>query len=58
MDDVYSCVEDTQIFQEKIQRLGNVVERITKQTIECSFFIRDYCSCGFGSKDVILRTLS
>jgi hypothetical protein len=48
MVEVYSFVEDVESLPQQIKRLRNVVVEITKQTLECAIFLREYTGNGFG----------
>jgi hypothetical protein len=50
MVEVYSFVEDVESLSQKIKRLENVVTEITKQTLECAIFLREYTGHGFTGK--------
>ncbi|KAJ7840984.1 hypothetical protein B0H13DRAFT_2365945 [Mycena leptocephala] len=50
MVEVYSFVEDVDSLSQKIKRLENVVTEITKQTLECAIFLREYTGHGFTGK--------
>jgi hypothetical protein len=47
MEDVYSFVEASDSFQNKVQLLEETISRILKQTVECAIFIREYTGHGF-----------
>jgi uncharacterized protein YwgA len=47
MAEVYSFVDDVESL-EKVKRLKDVVVEITKQTVECAIFIREYTGHGFS----------
>ncbi|KAF7347058.1 WD40 repeat-like protein [Mycena venus] len=47
MAEVYSFTDDVDFLKDKIKTLENVILKITIQTIECSFFIREYTGHGF-----------
>jgi hypothetical protein len=47
MAEVYSFVDDVEPL-EKVKRLKDVVVEITKQTVECAIFIREYTGHGFS----------
>ncbi|KAF7340415.1 WD40 repeat-like protein [Mycena venus] len=49
MAEVYSFVDDVGSL-EKVKRLKAVVVEITKQTVECAIFIREYTGCGFSGQ--------
>ena len=52
MAEVYYFVEDTESL-EKMKRLKDVVTEISRQTVECAIFIREYTGHGFsGTKPV------
>ena len=53
MKDVYGFVEDVKKFPDKIDRLEDTILQILGQTVECSFFIREYCGHGFGGMNVM-----
>ena len=53
MKDVYSFVEDVKKFPDKIHRLEDTILQILGQTVECSFFIQEYCGYGFGGMIVM-----
>jgi len=57
MRDVYSFVEDVKKFPDKIDRLEDTILQILRQTVECSFFIQEYCGHGFGGMIVVLDHL-
>ena len=57
MKDVYSFVEDVKKFPDKIDRLEDKILQILRQTVECSFFIQEYCGHGFGGMIVVLDHL-
>jgi hypothetical protein len=48
VEDVYSFVDTVKAFPEKIAVLEDTIIKILKQTVECSFFIREYCGYGFS----------
>jgi hypothetical protein len=50
MEDVYSFVEASDSFQEKVQLLEDAIGRILKQTVECAIFIREYTGHGFAGE--------
>ena len=54
MKDVYSFVEDVKKFPDKIDRLEDTIIGILGQTVECSFFIQEYCGRGFGGMIAVL----
>jgi hypothetical protein len=47
MDDVYSFVEASESFQDKVNLLEDTISRLLKQTVECAIFIREYTGHGF-----------
>ncbi|KAJ7328358.1 hypothetical protein DFH08DRAFT_815860 [Mycena albidolilacea] len=47
MAEVYSFVDDVESL-EKVKRLKDIVVEITKQTVECAIFIREYTGHGFS----------
>jgi len=57
MKDVYSFVEDVKKFPDKIGRLEDIILQVLGQTVECSFFIQEYCGHGFGGMIVVLYHL-
>jgi hypothetical protein len=50
MEDVYSFVEASDSFREKVQLLEVTIGRILKQTVECAIFIREYTGHGFAGE--------
>ncbi|KAF7348802.1 WD40 repeat-like protein [Mycena venus] len=50
MVQVYSFVEDVESLPQQIKRLENVVVEITRQTLECAIFLREYIGHGFGGR--------
>jgi len=48
MNDVWSFVEDVKSLPDKMRRLEDIIEKIQKQTVECSIFIREYLGHGFA----------
>ncbi|KAF7348825.1 WD40 repeat-like protein [Mycena venus] len=50
MVNVYSFVEDVESLPQQIKRLENVVVEITRQTLECAIFLREYTGQGFGGR--------
>jgi hypothetical protein len=50
MKDVYSFVEASDSFKQKVQLLEETIEKILKQTVECAIFIREYTGHGFGGE--------
>ena len=50
MEDVYSFVEATQSFRNKVEVLEKTINKILKQTVECAIFIREYTGHGFGGE--------
>jgi hypothetical protein len=50
MEDVYSFVEASDSFQNKVHVLQKTIDRILKQTVECVIFIREYTGHGFGGE--------
>ena len=53
MEDVYSFVEASNSFKQKVQLLEETIEKILKQTVECAIFIREYTGHGFGGELII-----
>ena len=47
MKEVYSFVDALATYPEKIEILEVTILAILKQTVECTFFIREYCNQGF-----------
>ena len=56
MEDVYSFVEASESFQERVQVLQETIDKILKQTVECAIFIREYTGHGFGGEPNVLRS--
>jgi hypothetical protein len=56
MEDVYSFVEASDSFQDKVHVLQRTIDRILKQTVECVIFIREYTGHGFGGELNILMS--
>lgn len=54
MEDVYSFVEATESFQNKIVVLGKTIVHLLKQTVECVIYVREYTGHGFGGEWPIL----
>ncbi|KIM86959.1 hypothetical protein PILCRDRAFT_293290 [Piloderma croceum F 1598] len=52
MEYIYSFVEASDSFQNKIQRLRTTIDEILKQTVECVIFIREYTDHGFLCRTV------
>jgi hypothetical protein len=52
--DVYSFVDTVKALPDKISILEDTIMEILKQTVECVFFIREYCGHGFGGMPIIL----
>jgi hypothetical protein len=50
MEDVYTFVEPSDSFQNKVQILSDTISRIFKQTVECAIFIREYTGHGFAGE--------
>jgi hypothetical protein len=50
MEDVYSFVEATESFRNKVEVLEKTINKILKQTVECAIFIREYTGHGFGGE--------
>ncbi|KAF7348855.1 WD40 repeat-like protein [Mycena venus] len=50
MVEVYSFVEDVEALSQKIKRVENVITEITKQTLECAIFLREYTGHGFAGR--------
>jgi hypothetical protein len=48
MQEVYSFVEASDSFREKVRALEDTIGNILKQTVECAIFIREYTGQGFG----------
>ena len=47
MAEVYSFTDNVDFLEAKIKLLDNVILKIAIQTVECSFFIREYTGHGF-----------
>lgn len=54
MEDVYSFVEVTKSFQNKIVVFGKIILCLLKQTVECVIYVREYTGHGFGGEWPIL----
>ena len=54
MEDVYSFVDATESFRNKVKVLEKTISKILKQTVECAIFIREYTGHGFGGE--LLKT--
>ncbi|KAJ7246869.1 WD40-repeat-containing domain protein [Mycena haematopus] len=50
MVEVYSFVDDVESLPHRIKRLEDVLIQITKQTLECAIFIREYTGHGFAGR--------
>ena len=50
MEDVYSFVDATESFRNKVKVLEKTIGEILKQTVECAIFIREYTGHGFGGE--------
>ena len=57
MKDTYSFVEQVKEFPAKIELLEETIIQILGQTMECSFFICEYCGLGFGGMIIALDLL-
>ena len=57
MKDVYSFVDAVKKFPNQIAILEDTIIKILTQTVECVFFIREYCGQGFGGMHNILYFL-
>jgi hypothetical protein len=57
MKDVYSFVDAVKALPDKISILEDTIIKILTQTVECVFFIREYCGHGFGGMPIILHCL-
>jgi hypothetical protein len=58
MEDVYSFVEASDSFKQKVQLLEETIEKILKQTVECAIFIREYTGHGFGGELIMYARIS
>jgi hypothetical protein len=58
MEDVYSFVEASDSFKQKVQLLEETIEKILKQTVECAIFIREYTGHGFGGELITYARIS
>ena len=47
MVNVFTWAEETELLQEKIELLRNIIALMAKQVTECAVFIKDYTSRGF-----------
>lgn len=48
MEDIYSIVEDSESFQNKLRSFEDTIKKIMTQTIECVIFVREYTGHGFA----------
>ena len=53
MKDVYLFVDTVKEFPDKVVILEDTIVKILKQTVECTFFIREYCAHGFGGMSYV-----
>ena len=56
MEDVYSFVEASESFQDKVHVLQRTIDKILKQTVECAIFIREYTGHGFGGEPKVMKS--
>ena len=56
MEDVYSFVEASESFPDKVHVLQRTIDKILKQTVECAIFIREYTGHGFGGEPNVLES--
>ena len=57
MEDVYSFVEDSESFRNKVEVLENTISKILEQTVEFAVYIHEYTGHGFRGECRTLKRI-
>jgi len=55
MIDIWSFVDDVKSLPATLKQLEEIIDKIQKQTVECTIFIQEYPGHGFGGRLLIFH---